>query len=141
MEKIKKLFKGKSKIEDRVRAILENFPPSRDSDELLMWIYWSYQRGDLDNMSISTFRQMFFAGFETISRVSRERRRLQAEDKKLRGPLYGMRKRAEEYYREYFNPRVTQLSILENPESELREAMETIYQNIKPYGRSYAKYN
>ena len=89
------------KLQDKVRQILIKRPAARDCDRLLTVIIW-YEEAKKENWNLYTYFENYIDGKLTLAdSITRCRRKLQEEDKTLRGENWYKRKgRAEEVRQE-----------------------------------------
>jgi hypothetical protein len=94
-------------VKDKVKALLEMFPPLKDDDNKLLAYFWFYQVGE-ENIKVFSAKDLLkkisdgeLTNSETIRRV---RQKIQEENPKLRGKSYRLRKsQAEEVRQEIKN--------------------------------------
>lgn len=83
------------KIKPTVVTLLNNKFATRDDDILLLFTFWELENGGVFN-SYEEFKSLLMSGNLAIpDTITRTRRKLQADNKELRGNLYDVRKKAE----------------------------------------------
>tara|TARA_R110002020_G_scaffold9962_1_gene38647 strand:- start:744 stop:1055 length:312 start_codon:yes stop_codon:yes gene_type:complete len=92
-------------LQSIVRGVLMDSPDSRDCDRLLCTKVWLKQMGNWWGVPTTGFLDMYVKGeLTTADSITRCRRKLQEEDKTLRGDKWYKRKgRAEEVKQEIIN--------------------------------------
>lgn len=101
-------FKEMTKIKDRVRLLLESRKDARDSDNLLISLFWYYEQQEgIESMSAVGFLTLLSKGKLTSSEsIRRMRQKLQEEFPSLRGSSYKERKEEEKTVRENINKQI-----------------------------------
>lgn len=83
------------KVSSTVRMILQKYPETRDSDELLVLKVWGEHRPEIRNPAFSfhNFARGFInREYHSFEGIRRARQRCQEEFPDLRGKMYGLRK-------------------------------------------------
>jgi len=86
-------------IEQRVAAVLLNYPPARDNDNVLLVEFWKMEMSDNDNYAYKThefFNKLTLGQVTNASTISRIRRKLQMNYPHLRGERYQKRMEQQE---------------------------------------------
>ncbi len=89
-------------IKDRVVHLLTKREDSRDSDDLLISLFWFYESKEIiKDLSANDFLKLFAEGKITSSEsIRRCRQKIQEKNPSLQGDSYKERKKEEENVRE-----------------------------------------
>lgn len=92
----------KDSVTDRVKQLLIEYPPSRDSDQKLISLYyWKYSGHEIEIMSAKTLLWLIYnEEVESAGLITRTRRKLQEHNEELRGKLWAKRQRLEKEVRD-----------------------------------------
>jgi len=90
-------------VKDLVKAILTQFPKTRDNDKLLILKVWAYKKPELRNKAFTfvEFSQLWLADeFPPTESIRRVRQKMQEEYPHLRGEKYKDRHKHQESIKE-----------------------------------------